>query len=71
MDVEYFISGTPKYDDEGNIVNAIVFFHSYMGTCYSINEMYNMISQCGPFNKEEYLLISITALGVPESCSPS
>lgn len=25
-DVEYFISGTPKYDDDGNIVNAIVFF---------------------------------------------
>ena len=70
-DVEYFISGTPKYDDEGNIINAIVFFHSYMGTCYSINELYNMTSQCGSFNKEEYLLISITALGVPDSCSPS
>ena len=69
--VEYFISGTPKYDDEGNIVNAIVFCHSYMGSCYSVNEIYNMTAKHAPFDKDEYLLISITALGVPESCSPS
>ena len=29
VDVEYFISGTPKYDDEGDISNAIVYCHSY------------------------------------------
>lgn len=71
VNVEYFISGTPKWDDEGNIVNAIVFCHSYMGSCYSINELYNLTAQDAPFDKDEYLIISITSLGVPESCSPS
>lgn len=69
--VEYIISGTPKYDDEGNIVNAVVYCHSFIGSCSSINELYRITSECAPFDREEYLIISITSLGVPDSCSPS
>ena len=71
VDVEYFISGTPKYDDEGDISNAIVYCHSYSGSCYSVNDFYKMTSDNAPLDKNEYLIISITALGFPDSCSPS
>ena len=25
--VEYFLTGTPKYDEEGNITNMVLYFH--------------------------------------------
>ena len=25
VDVEYWVNGTPKYDNEGNIINAVVY----------------------------------------------
>ena len=69
--VEYLISGTPKYDDDGNVSNAIVYCHSYSGSCYSINDLYSLTGEHAPFDRNNYLLISITSLGFPESCSPS
>lgn len=71
VNVEYYISGTPKYDDDGNIINAVVFCHSFSGSCYSINELYKITTENAPFNKYENFIISITTLGIPESCSPS
>ena len=69
--VEYSLTGTPKFDEDGNIVNAIVYCHSYSGSCYSVNDFYKMTSDNAPLDKNEYLIISITALGFPDSCSPS
>ena len=36
--IECLISGTSKYDDEGNISNVIIYCHSYNGNCFSIND---------------------------------
>lgn len=71
VSIECFISGTPKYDDEGNIVNVVIYCHSYNGNCFSINDLYQITAESAPFDKNEYLIISITSLGFPESCSPS
>lgn len=69
--VEYVISGTPKYDDDGNVSNVVVYCHSYAGSCYSVNDVYRLTSENAPFDRNNYLIISITSLGFPESCSPS
>ena len=69
--VEYYIMGTPKYDDNGNIVNAVVYCHNYNGSCFSVNDFYQLTSEGASFDKKEYCTISITSLGFPESCSPS
>lgn len=69
--VEYYITGTPKYDDDGNITNAVVYCHSYNGSCLSVKDLYQFTSQGAPFDENEYCIISITSLGFPESCSPS
>lgn len=71
VNVEYYISGTPKYDDDGNICNAVIYCHSVSGSCYSIKELYKITSEDAPFDRNKYFMISTSALGVPESCSPS
>lgn len=71
VNVEYYVSGTPKYDDEGNVVNAIIYCHSYNGNCFSINDLYRMVGNAAPFDKDEYFNITITTFGFPDSCSPS
>ncbi len=70
VNVEYSIIGTPKYED-GNVVNAVVYFHNFNGSCSSINDLYQITAEGAPFDKNEYCIISLTALGFPESCSPS
>lgn len=69
--VEYSLSGTPKYDDEGNITNLIIPCHNFRGNYSFINDLHELTKSGGPFDKNEYCFISITSLGNPESCSPS
>ncbi len=69
--VEYTITGTPKYDDDGNMINAIVYCHNFNGSSSSINDLYQITADGAPFDKKEFCLICITALGFSESCSPS
>lgn len=71
VEVEYQLSGTPKYDDEGKIINAIVYCHGFNGNCSSINDFIIFARKWGIFKNEDYFFISITTLGVPQSCSPS
>ena len=40
--VEYMTMGTPQYDDEGHITNAIIYFHGTSGN-YRINKK----NRCG------------------------
>ena len=71
VEVEYTTRGTPKYDEEGNIVNAIIYCHRFNGNCLSIEDLNQLLgprSMLGDFN---FFYISITSLGFPESCSPS
>lgn len=69
--VEYLAKGTPKYDDDGNITNAIIYCHTHNGNYASLEEIYDLGHEGKPFDFNEYCFISITSLGFPDSCSPS
>lgn len=69
--VDYGTIGTPKYDDEGNIVNAIMFCHSFEGNYSSIGDFHQLIGRDKLLNFDDYFFISITSLGFPQSCAPS
>ncbi len=71
IEVEYSAKGTPKYDAEGNITNALIYFHKYNGNYSSVDGLYALTSEGKAFDYSEYYFISITSLGFPESCSPS
>ena len=69
--VEYMAKGTPEYDEEGNITNAIIYCHEFNGNYLSLNELYRLTAKGKPLDFEKYYFISSTSLGVPNSCSPS
>ena len=71
VDVDYGVVGSPKYDEEGNITNAILFCHSFEGNYGSISDFSQLIGQDAILTKDDYFFISITSLGFPGSCSPS
>ena len=71
VQIEYSISGTPKYDDEGNITNLIVVCHKFNGNYSSVGNIFELTKEGGPLDRNEYSFISITTLGFPESCCPS
>ncbi|MCR5025838.1 MAG: alpha/beta fold hydrolase [Methanobrevibacter sp.] len=71
VDVDYGVVGTPKYDEEGNIINAVLFGHGFEGNYASIFDFDQLIGQDAILTKDDYFFISITSLGFPESCSPS
>lgn len=71
VEVEYTTRGTPLYDENGNVTNAIIYCHRFNGNCLSIGDLSQLIgpeSELADFN---FFCISITSLGFPESCSPS
>ncbi len=69
--VEYSLRGNPKYDEKGNITNAVVYCHNFNGNCFSVGNLFELNKRGAVFDKEDYFIISITSLGVPESCAPS
>lgn len=71
VEVEYIVKGTPKYDENNNITNAIVISHKFDGNAHRIEDLHELTSTGKPFDYDKYLIITITSLGVPESCSPS
>lgn len=68
VNVEYSVNGVPKYDEEGNIVNAILYFPTLVGGHSLLYKFHDSIYEA---NKDEYFFIKITSLGSPGSCSPS
>ena len=70
VEVSYFTSGIPKYDEEGNITNAIIYSPTLQGQ-YSFFSNFRDLVDTNEINKDEYYFISIFSLGNPESCSPS
>ncbi len=66
--VEYGTSGFPKYDDEGNIVNAVLYFPTLRGASSILAKYHDFIYSS---DKDNYFFIKITSLGTPNSCSPS
>ncbi len=71
VEVEYTTRGTPKYDDEGNIINAFIFCHRFTGDCSSLDDLSPLIGPEGILADYNFFYISITSLGFPQSCSPS
>ncbi|MBQ9160484.1 MAG: alpha/beta fold hydrolase [Methanobrevibacter sp.] len=69
--VEFMTFGTPKYDEEGMISNAIVYAHGSLGNFSSMKKIFPLTSQNDVFDKDKYFFICISALGSPGSCSPS
>ena len=70
VEVEYRVSGTPKYDEEGNIINMVVYCPTLKGG-HSILAHHHGLIKKSNFEKEDYFFIKIVSLGAPNSCSPS
>lgn len=71
VQVEYMSLGTPKFDDDGNICNLIVYIHNFNGNYSSVHMGDELMEEGGVFDRNEYFFVSTTSLGNPESCSPS
>ncbi len=71
VDVEYMAKGTPKFDDEGNMTNVILYCHRFNGSYSSLDDIFRLTAKGKPFDFEKYYFISITSLGFPNSCCPS
>lgn len=71
VEVEYTTRGTPKYDEEGNITNAIIYCHRFNGNCLAIEDLHQLLGDRSGLADFNFFYISITSLGFSESCSPS
>ncbi|MCQ2970512.1 MAG: alpha/beta fold hydrolase [archaeon] len=79
VNVEYSTMGFPKYDEDGNITNAIVFCPTLKGERSVLANLHNALTMDNISNDDEfafirdkkYFFIRIVSLGSPESCSPS
>lgn len=69
--VEYMTFGTPIYDENGNIKNAIIYCHGSLGNYSSLKKIAPLANENGPFDENKYFFICLSALGSPGSCSPS
>lgn len=69
--VEYMTFGTPLYNDDGIIKNAIVYCHGSLGNYASIKKLAPLLGENDAFDERKYFFICISALGSPGSCSPS
>lgn len=69
--VEYMTVGTPEYDDEGHITNAIIYFHGTTGNYGSIKRISVALGENLPFDTNKFFFVSLSTLGTPGSSSPS
>jgi len=71
LTVEYTTIGNKILNDNGEIINAVVYFHGLGENCLSISNIQDIIGVNKPLDIDKYFIISITALGSPNSHSPS
>ena len=71
VEVAYSTYGTPRYDDEGYITNAVLFFSAFRGPYSFLRESHKYIMNNGDFTNDDFFFIVIAPLGTPDSCSPS
>ena len=71
VEVEYSTYGTPKYDEEGFITNAILFFSTFNGEFSFVGGSHQYIINHSDFDSDEFYFIVISSLGSANSCSPS
>lgn len=71
VDVEYMTFGTPEYDENGHIANAIVYNGGSLASFTSVNKIFPIACPGDVFDKTKYFFICLSALGSSGSCSPS
>ncbi|BBL61352.1 homoserine O-acetyltransferase [Methanobrevibacter arboriphilus] len=71
LTVEYLTIGNKIINDNDEIINAIVYFHGLGENCLSIKHIHEVIGEGKVLDTNKYFIISITALGSPNSFSPS
>lgn len=71
LPVEYYSFGTPVYDDEGHITNAIIFFHGTGGNYSSFKSINTMLEEDQAFDMNKYFFVILSTLGTPGSSCPS
>ena len=71
LKVEYTSFGTPIKDEEGKIANAVVYLHGWSGNYGSIRRIADIIGPNNPLDTTKFFIISLSALGSPNSSSPS
>lgn len=69
--VEYLTLGTPEYDSQGHITNAIIYFHGTSGNYSSIKRIQNALGENLPFDTNKFFFVSLSTLGTPGTSSPS
>ena len=71
VSVEYMTFGTPKYDENGIISNAIIYNGGSLSNFSSVNKIFPIACPGDAFDKTKYFFICLSALGSSGSCSPS
>ena len=71
INVEYNISGTPQYNEEGYITNAVIYCPTYRGNISVLKGAHSYLKKEASFDDHEFFFITITSFGSPESYSPS
>ena len=71
VNVEYMTFGTPIYDGDGLIKNAIIYCHGSLGNYSSMKKIAPLVGRGDVFDENKYFFICLSALGSPGSCSPS
>ena len=69
--VEYMTFGTPKYDEEGRISNAIIYNGGSLSSFASVSKIFPVACPGDAFDKTKYFFICLSHLGSAGSCSPS
>lgn len=69
--VEYLTLGTPQYDEQGHITNAVVYFHGTSGDYGSIKRISSALGKDMPFDTDKLFFVSLSTLGTPGSSCPS
>ncbi len=71
LNVEYLTIGNPKYNENKEIINAIIYFHGSSGNASSVKRLSPIIGPNRPIDPENIFIISLSALGSPNSAAPS
>lgn len=71
LNVEYATFGTKIVDEEGNIINGILYLHGSSGDYSSVKRIKDILGPGSLIDTDKYFIICPTALGSPGSSSPS
>src|SRR5512138_1426762 len=71
LKVEYATFGTEIRDNDGNIVNGILYLHGSSGDYSSVKRVREILGSGNVIDTDKYFIICPTALGSPGSSSPS